>query len=176
MLVALVLVAAVGTLTVAVRVIGRRRADELHTVQRYHDRLSTLHVAAQDRGGSVKVVEGQPVPGAVHEPGRPRLDPSAANLDLTPAPLPAARPRRHGRDWALGRMQPRARIDTVTVVIIAVVVAVLVAIGVVGWAIHRGHPPTTTRTGHAIAPAPTVVVAASGLDATHLSGAARTSP
>ena len=131
---------------VALRTVRRRRRDEIRSVHHYHDRLDTLHVEPHDRGGSVRVVHEAPVQVA-HDPERPRLDPDAANLaPWSPTPAERERRRRHDRSWALERMQPRARIDTGTIVVISIVVAVLAGIAFAGYLIQhrRGGAPTTT--------------------------------
>ncbi|HEY8080599.1 MAG TPA: hypothetical protein VIE15_00810 [Acidimicrobiales bacterium] len=94
-------------------------------------------------------MHGEPEAHAVDAPNRPKLDPDAAHLDTAAAyASQVERRRRHDRDWAIERMQPRARVDTATVVVITVVVIVLVAIAVAGYLIQhgRGSAPTTTTT------------------------------
>ncbi len=146
MLLGLVVIAVVATCGLTVQVTRRRQRDEIRSVGHYHERLDTLHVDAQDRGGSVRLVPEVRTTAPPHEPSRPRLDPDAAHLDTSaPAPLPAERPRRHDRAWALSRMQPRARVDTATVVLVVLVVIALLGIGVVGYLIHRGRTPSTPR-------------------------------
>jgi hypothetical protein len=139
---------------IAGRVILRRRRDEIRSVHHYHERLDTLHVEPHDRGGSVRVVEDVAVPAEHPDPDRPRLDPEAARLaPWDPAGPPPERGR-HDRTWALERMQPHARVDTGTVVIVAIVVAILVAIAAAGYVIQRGRStPTTTTPAHATTPA-----------------------
>jgi preprotein translocase subunit SecG len=144
-----VLAAAFVVVLVALRVLQRRRRDEIRSIQHYHERLDTLHVEPHDRGGSVRVVDSMPVPDEHPVPDRPRVDPAAAHLQPWSPTAPAEeRQRRHGRTWALGRMQPRTRVDTGTLLVVLVVVAVLVAIALAGYLIQRGRgstpPPTTT--------------------------------
>jgi hypothetical protein len=94
-------------------------------------------------------VHGEPEAHPSDAPHRPKLDPEAANLDTAgPFATPRERRRRHDRDWAIDRMQPRARVDTATVIVVAVVVLVLVAIALAGYLIQhgRGSTPTTTTT------------------------------
>jgi hypothetical protein len=132
------------------RAIRRRRRDVVRSVHHYHERLDTLHVEQHDRGGSVRVVDGVPVPDEHHDPDRPRLDPAAAHLAPWDPTAPPQERGRHDRTWALERMQPHARVDTGTVLIVAIVVVVLVAIAFAGYMIQRGRDsPTTTTTVHA---------------------------
>jgi hypothetical protein len=129
------------------RLVQRRRRDEIRSIHHYHDRLDTLHVEQHDRGGSVHLVADETAPEAHPAPDRPRLDPEAAHLDpWAPAPAPQEEPRRHDRTWALERMEPKARIDTGTIVIISIVVAVLVAIALVGYQIQRERDKTSSPT------------------------------
>ena len=128
MLIAAALVAALVVVLIGLRVLLRRRRDEIRSIHHYHDRLDTLHVEPHDRGGSVRVVEGMSEPVEHATPDRPRLDPGAARLaPWSPAPAAPERPRRHDRTWALGRMQPRARVDTGTILVVSIVVAELAA-------------------------------------------------
>jgi hypothetical protein len=151
--VAVALSAALVVVLVGIRVLQRRRRDEIRSVHHYHDRLDTLHVEPHDRGGSVRLVDGVPAPDEHAPPDRPRLDPDAAHLaPWSPAPAAPERPRRHDRNWALGRMQSRARVDTGTFLIVSIVVAVLAAIALAGYLIQRGRgspPPTTTTSTRA---------------------------
>jgi hypothetical protein len=148
-LVGAALAAAFVVVVVGLRVLQRRRRDEIRSIQHYHERLDTLHVEPHDRGGSVHVVDAVSVPDEHGAPDRPRLDPQAAHLEpWSPTPPAEEHQRRHGRTWALGRMQPRTRVDTGTLLVVLVVVAVLVAIALAGYLIQRGRgstpPPTTT--------------------------------
>jgi hypothetical protein len=101
-----------------------------------------------DRGGSVRVVDEPPPASELTAPDRPRLDPSSAHLDTSLRALPAEPRMRHDRDWALERMQPRARVDTATILIVATVIVVLIAIALAGYAIEhrRGTTPSTSTT------------------------------
>jgi hypothetical protein len=126
------------------RIAGKRRRDEIRSIHHYHDRLETLHVAPQDRGGSVRLVHDE-VSASRPEPDRPRLDPDAVHFDDLDAPVRKDEARaRHGQDWALERMQPRARLDTSGVIIVIVVLIVLVAFAVAGYLIQHGRGDTTT--------------------------------
>jgi len=141
------LVVALVVSLVAVRVLHRRRRDEIRSIEHYHDRLDTLHVEPHDRGGSVRLVRGEVTTRTLHEPDRPRLDPDAANLDTAATAGRAdARRGRHDREWALDRMQPRARVDTATTLIVAIVIAALIAIALAGYLIQRGRGSTATST------------------------------
>lgn len=148
-----VLLALVAVLcTVAARrALRRRRADEIRSIHHYHERLDTLHVEQHDRGGSVRLVEGAAPPLEGASPARPRLDPDSARLDL--AEPHEQRPSgsaagRHGREWALDRSQPKARVDTATTLVVLAVVAGLLVLGIAGYLIQhdRGTSPTTTVT------------------------------
>jgi hypothetical protein len=151
-LVVVVLVAALCLLGLAIRVLARRRRDEIRSIDQYHERLDTLHVESHDRGGSVRVMHGDEPSAAVLSPERPRLSPDAVHVDVSLSPLRPERHGRHDREWALGRMQPRARVDTATTLVVTIVVTVLVAIALVGYLIQRGRddsstpPPTVTTT------------------------------
>jgi flagellar basal body-associated protein FliL len=144
-LIAVIVVLAVVAVVVGVaRIAGQRRRDEIRSIHHYHDRLETLHVAPQDRGGSVRLVRDDLSPSRP-EPDRPRLDPDAVHFDDLDAPVRRDDARaRHGQDWALERMQPRARLDTSGVIIVVVVLVVLVAFALVGYLIQRGRGTTTT--------------------------------
>lgn len=139
--------AAIVVVLAGAKLLQRRRRDEIRSIHHYHDRLDTLHVEPHDRGGSVRLVRG---PQRVDEPtvpGRPRLDPSSAHLDTSPQALPADARMRHDRDWAIERMQPRARVDTATILIVATVIVVLMAIALAGYAIeHRRDTTSSTST------------------------------
>jgi hypothetical protein len=140
---ALALVLLVGLATAAARAIRRRQRDEIRSIGHYHERLDTLHVEPLDRGGSVRVVDAVDLDPEPHrEPGRPRLDADVARLGVAPLADPVAPSERRVRQWALGRTQPRARVDTATMLIVASVVAVMVALGVVGYVL--GHDRTTS--------------------------------
>jgi hypothetical protein len=144
-LVGLAVVAAIGVLVVAARVARRRRRDEIRSVGHYHERLDTLHVESEDRGGSVRVVDDVPPPTAHAPPDRPRLDPDDAHVpEWRVAPHPRERRRYHDQQWAMRRMQPRARVDTGTILVVAIVVAVLVAIALAGYLIQHGRTTSTT--------------------------------
>jgi hypothetical protein len=140
--------AAVVVVLVGAKLVQRRRRDEIRSIHHYHDRLDTLHVEPHDRGGSVRVVRGAPAAPESPTPDRPRLDPSSAHVDTSLRALPAEARSRHDRIWALERMQPRARVDTATILIVATVVVVLIAIALAGYAIQhrRGTTPTTSTT------------------------------
>lgn len=148
MLVGLALAAGLVVL-VGARVVQRRRRDEIRSIHHYHERLDTLHVEPHDRGGSVRVVDEVPAPVEHAPPDRPRLDPDAARLEpWSPTPTARERRRRHDRTWAIERMQPRARVDTGTLLVVSIVVAVLVAMAFAGYLIQRGRgaAPATTST------------------------------
>jgi hypothetical protein len=158
MAVVVVLIVVLIAALVAIRVLQRRRRDEIRSIHHYHDRLDSLHVEQHDRGGSVRVVQGEFSPPQVSAPDRPRLDPEAAHIDTAgPYASDAELRRRHDRDWAIERMQPRARVDTATILIVAVVAAVLVAIALAGYLIQRGRGslPTTTSTTTTLRPTST---------------------
>jgi hypothetical protein len=140
-----VLAAIVVVLTGA-KLVQRRRRDEIRSIHSYHDRLDTLHVEPHDRGGSVRLVRGQLSHDAPSAPGRPRLDPESAHVDSTPGALPAEPRSRHDRRWALERMQPRARVDTATILIVLTVIVVLVGIALAGYAIQHDRGATTSTT------------------------------
>ena len=120
--------AAVVVVLVGAKLVQRRRRDEIRSIHHYHDRLDTLHVEPHDRGGSVRVVRGAPAAPESPTPDRPRLDPSSAHVDTSLRALPAEARSRHDRIWALERMQPRARVDTATILIVATVVFFAVVI------------------------------------------------
>jgi hypothetical protein len=148
--------AAIVVVLVGAKMVQRRRRDEIRSIHHYHDRLDTLHVEPSDRGGSVRVVREPLLEDAPTTPERPRLDPASAHLDTTPQSLPAEARTRHDRNWALERMQPRARVDTATILIVATVIVALIAIALVGYAIqHRRDTSTTTTTTTTSKPAPT---------------------
>lgn len=154
MLVGVSLALALVVVVVGARAIRRRRRDEIRSIHHYHERLDTLHVEPHDRGGSVRVVDEAPAPVEHLDPDRPRLDPDAARLAPWDPTAPPQERGRHDRTWALDRMQSHARIDTGTVVIVAIVVSVLIAIALAGYAIQRGRVTTTTTTpAHAAPPA-----------------------
>jgi hypothetical protein len=146
-LVGVAVVVAVLAALVVGRAVRKRRRDEIRSVGHYHERLDTLHVAPQDRGGSVRFVEDTAPPEVHADPDRPRLDPESAHLEPW-APPPTQRQRRHRHDqqWAMRRMQPRARVDTGTLLVVAIVAAVLVAIALAGYLIQRGRGTATTTT------------------------------
>ena len=169
MLVGAAVVLAIVTVLLGARVVRRRRRDEIRSIGHYHERLDTLHVRASDRGGSVRFVDEEPPPPPRADPDRPRLDPESARLEpWAPPPTPRARRHRHDQQWAMRRMQPRARIDTGTILVVAIVVAVLVAIALAGYLIQRGRgtAPTSTST---TAPTTTTTVPAA-LRATSVTG------
>ncbi len=167
----LAVLAAIVVVLAGARLVQRRRRDEIRSIHHYHDRLDTLHVEPHDRGGSVRVVRGPHVPDEPAAPGRPRLDPSSAHLDTSPGALPAEARGRHDRDWALERMQPRARVDTATILIVATVVVVLIGIALVGYAIQHGRGTTSTTSTTTTRPPttstqPTAYVSRSSSDGT----------
>ena len=96
-------------------------------------------------------MRGSPAAHNPPDPDRPRLDPSAAHVDTSLHALPSEARTRHDRDWALERMQPRAHVDTATILIVATVIVVLIAIALAGYAIQHGRgassstSTTTTR-------------------------------
>jgi hypothetical protein len=136
---------ALVVVVLALRVAARRRRDEIRSVHHYHDRLDTLHVEPHDRGGSVRVVEEVVEPEPHDPPSRPRLDEDAAQLaPWSPPPKPRERHHRHDERWALQRMETRARVDTGTILVVAIVVAVLVAIALAGYLVERRSTVTTT--------------------------------
>jgi hypothetical protein len=140
---AIVLILAVGFTTAVGRAIRRRQRDELRSIGHYHERLDMLHVESHDRGGAVRVVDAVDAPIASHrEPGKPRLTPHVAKLGTPPEVDTVAPRERQVRQWALGRTQPRARVDTASMLIVASVVVVLVALGVVGYVL--GHDRTAS--------------------------------
>jgi hypothetical protein len=169
LLVAIVLACVAAMCAVsAARIWRRRRADEIRSIQGYHHRLDSLHVDIHDRGGSVKLVAGEPPPTSTANPSRPRLDPASAKLEFVVSGDAERVPRdqevRHGRDWALGRSQPRARVENATVLVVAAGVAGLLVIGIVGYRIQRDRastPAATTTTTSQPAPSTTTSVPAS---------------
>jgi hypothetical protein len=149
-LVGVSIVLALLVVAVGARAIVKRRRDEIRSIHHYHDRLDTLHVEQHDRGGSVRVVHDPPPPAVHADPERPRLDPTAAHLAPWDPSAPSEEPHgRHDRTWALDRMQSHARIDTGTVVIVAIVVGTLVAIAIAGYLIQRDRSTPTTTPAHA---------------------------
>ena len=153
MLVGVSLALACVVVALGARAIRRRRRDEIRSIHHYHERLDTLHVEQHDRGGSVRVVDEVPAPVEHLDPDRPRLDPDAARLAPWDPTAPPEERGRHDRNWALGRMQSHARVDTGTVLIVAIVVVILGAIALAGYAIQRAHgSTTTTTTSHAASP------------------------
>jgi hypothetical protein len=132
------------------RALQRRRADEIRSIHHYHERLDTLHIEQHDRGGSVRLVDGELVAHEVMTPTRPRLDPATARLDDTTSvgssDVGVVPPGRHGREWALGRSEPRARIDTATILVVIAVVAGLLVLGIAGYLIQHDRGTSTTTT------------------------------
>jgi hypothetical protein len=170
-LVGLGLLAAVLATIVAVRAMRRRQRDEIRSVGHYHERLDTLHVDSQDRGGSVRVVADLTPPPEHEAPGRPRLDPSAAQLpEWSPPARPRARRRYHDQDWAMRRMQPRARIDTGTLLVVGIVVGVLVAVALAGYLLQHARSTTTTTTTTTTSSTTTTTVPAARLSPTSVTG------
>lgn len=139
-----VLLAAWLALT-ARRALSRRRRDELRSTSAYRTRLDTLHVAPKDRGGSVRLVDTEPSPGSSGAPERPRLESVPSRLGAAPDRAEREPDRRHGRRWALSRSEPRARIDTATMLVVAAVAAAIVALGLVGLLIEHDRDATTPR-------------------------------
>jgi hypothetical protein len=141
-----VLFVALLVVLVATRALRRRQRDEIRSVHHYHDRLDTLHVEPHDRGGSVRVVAEPAVTAPPELPGRPRVQFDASMLGVEPVPTTIEPPRRHGRTWALNRMQPRARVDTATLLIVTIVLAALVALAIAGYLLRTDQGSTTTTT------------------------------
>lgn len=142
-----VLVVAVVVGLVAARALRRRRRDEIRSVHHYHDRLDTLHVEPHDRGGSVRVVPESAVLAPGEGPSRPRVELEWPRRDEGATTRDLEGQNRHGRAWALSRMQPRARVDTATLLIVTVVLAALVALGLAGYLLRlEQSSPTTTTT------------------------------
>ena len=154
MLVGVSLALALLVVAVGARAIRKRRRDEIRSIHHYHERLDTLHVEPHDRGGSVRVVRRGAGPHAsTWIPTARGSIPEAARLAPWDPAGPPEEPGRHDRTWALERMQPHARVDTGTVLIVAVVVGILVAIALAGYADParaqlarpRPRPPTRSR-------------------------------
>jgi hypothetical protein len=130
----------------AARALRRRQRDEIRSVHHYHDRLDTLHVEPHDRGGSVRVVAETELAPSHAEPGRPRVQLDGTTIGSPAVPTSSEDRTRHGRTWALGRMQPRARVDTATLLIVTIVLAALVALAVAGYLLRTDGGSTTTTT------------------------------
>lgn len=139
---AIVVILVAGSASSLHRAWRRRQRDELRSIGSYHERLDTLHVEVTDRGGSVRLVEQAEAPAARAAPGRPRVTPWSIPLGRAAVPLEPEPPRRHDRRWALGRSQPRHRIDTQTVVIALLTVLIVGALALVGVLIEHHHPST----------------------------------
>jgi hypothetical protein len=140
-------VLAVFLTAAVVHVVRRRQRDVVRSVHHYHDRLDTLHVDPQDRGGAVRVVEGEAVVTS-HEPvGRPRVQLDSLTIGASPDAPPPEVQRRKGRAWALSRTQPRTRIDTTTLWIVVVVLVALGALALAGYLLRSDDNSTTGSLG-----------------------------
>lgn len=161
--VALIALVVVVASVVVARTARRRHRDEIRSIHHYHDRLDVLHVEQHDKGGAVRVVDGDPVVATRVAPHRPRLDPDAVHIDGATRDVGSTAPRlRHDREWALDRMEPKARVDTPTFAVALAVVAALVVIAVVGYLIQHDRGRATTRhTATTTRPATTTTVASS---------------
>ena len=137
-----------GALSSLVRRWRRHQRDELRSIGSYHDRLDSLHVGAADRGGSVRLVAGDESPPARPAPGRPRVTPWSVPLGRAPVPAPTEVARRRGRRWALGRSEPRHRLDTQALVIVVVTAIMVGVLAIVGMILQDHHAPTPLPTRH----------------------------